>query len=199
MLYTCNFYCVSATLQIKKKKRCYEGSTCVSGNRRRVGRRRGDLSVGLMMKALPVPVRLSQMDPPGWVFMPPACSIPGCNLPLKRTWPWTRQVSAAETRWRPWQLETICPLALLLAATWTGKWMVTSESTRIVSFQHLDISWILKPPWNTGRVEVLTWLHRWVNWGRTSSETVLSRSSKPGLQSPPPVPLWPRARTQWKE
>ena len=47
--------------------------------------RRGDLSVGLMMKALPVPVRLSRMDPHGWVFMPPAYSVPGCNLPLRRT------------------------------------------------------------------------------------------------------------------
>ena len=85
---------------------------------------------------------------PIWlVFMPPACSAPGCNLPLRRMWPWTGQVSAAETSWRHWQLETIWPLALLLAATWMGKWMVTSESTRIVSFQHLDISWILQPPW----------------------------------------------------
>ena len=37
MLYTCNFYCISATFQIKKK-RCYEGSTCVKENGRRAGR-----------------------------------------------------------------------------------------------------------------------------------------------------------------
>lgn len=160
--------------------------------------RGGNRSVGLMMKALPVPIRLSQMDPYGWSLCPQLAPS------LAATCPWGGRdlepgKSAAEASGRRWHLETIWLLALLLAATWTGKWMVTSESTRIVSFQHLDISWILQPPWKH-RQSGSTYLTSQMGKLRSHIEwDSAERSSKPGLQSPPAVPLWPRARTQWKE
>lgn len=149
------------------------------------------------MKALPVPIRLSQMDPYGWSLCPQLASVPGCTCPwggrdLNRASLQLRPVEGADI-WRPSGL-----LALLLAATWTGKWMVTSESTRIVSFQHLDISWILQPPWKH-RQSGSTYLTSQMGKLRSHIEwDSAERSSKPGLQSPPAVPLWPRARTSMK-
>ena len=195
MSYTCNLYCTSTIPQLEKKKDVIKDQhVWEEKGGRRSGQRGGDLDAGLMMKAWPVPIRVSHMDPHGWVFMSPACSVPGCSLPPGRAWSRAGRVSAAETSWRRWQLETIWPLTPLLATGEVGGHLCVHQH----SFQHLYISWILQPSWSASRAEVLTQLYRWANWGRTLSEIVLSRSSKPGLQSPPPVPLWPRTRTQWK-